>query len=187
MCTEHVAYLARTWRSWLCRMAVRVKSGRTASRLVSRPQWAVRRLGVTMTTGSMAEGSPCWESWEVTESLVSVSLWPMRHIKGHLIEKSPQQYAHCVSHSLCLWLEILWPHNLKHQTEVNNVLLFKLYTKDGNINTQMWGAVLVYNYHWPQWGSLLKENVRVYMVWRTKPCSITMHVCTHTYTHSLSP
>lgn len=90
MQSEHVAsYLTSAWRSWLCRMAVRVKSGRMASRLVSRPQWAAMRSGVTMTTGSTAEGSPCRESWEVTESLVSVSLWPVRHINTKLIETPP--------------------------------------------------------------------------------------------------
>lgn len=95
MRSEHVAsHLASAWRSWLCRMAVRVKSGRMASRLVSRPQWAVMRSGVTMTTGSAAEGSPCRESWEVAESLVSVSLWPVRHINRQLIEMHPQWLTH---------------------------------------------------------------------------------------------
>lgn len=59
-------------------MAARVKSGRMASRLVSRLQWAIMRLGVTMATGSAAEGSPGREGWEATESLASVSLWPVR-------------------------------------------------------------------------------------------------------------
>lgn len=87
MITQHVtSYPASPWRSWLWRRAVRVKSGRMASRLVSRPQWAAMRSGVTMTTGSAAEGSPCRESWEATESLVSVSLWPVRHINRRLIE-----------------------------------------------------------------------------------------------------
>lgn len=71
----------RAGRSWLSRMAVTVNSGRMASRFVSRPQWAVSRSGVTMTTGSTAEGSPCRESGDVTESLESVSLWPARYKK----------------------------------------------------------------------------------------------------------
>lgn len=103
---RHVtSYPASAWRSWLCRMAVRVKSGRMASRLVSRPQWAVMRSGVTMTTDSTDEGSPCRESWEVTELLVSVSLWPVRDINRHLIETPIQWLTHCVNH-VCLELEM---------------------------------------------------------------------------------
>lgn len=105
MWTQHVtSYLARAWRSWLCRMAVRVKSGRMASRLVSRPQWAVRRSGVTLTTGSTAKGSPCRESCEVMELLVSVSLWPARHINRGLTDTLPEKrFTYCKSR-LCLWL-----------------------------------------------------------------------------------
>lgn len=75
--TNHiVSHLANRWRSWFCLMAVRTKSGRTASRLVRTPQCAVRRSGVTMRVASTADS---WDSCEVTELLVSVSLWPTRH------------------------------------------------------------------------------------------------------------
>lgn len=117
---RHVtSYPASAWRSRLCRRAVRVKSGRMASRLLSRPQWAAMRSGVTMTTGSTAEGSSCWESGEITESLVSVSLWPVRHINRQQIEMPRQRFTHCVNH-ICLGLKMLWPHSQKKksQTEV---------------------------------------------------------------------
>lgn len=74
------SYPARAWRSRSCWRASRVKSGRMASRFVSRPQWAAMRSGVTITTGSRAVGTFCWESGEVMELVVSVSLWPAKHI-----------------------------------------------------------------------------------------------------------
>lgn len=75
------SYPASAWRSRLCRRAVRVKSGRMASRFVNRPQWAVIRSGVTITMGSTAVGTFCWESGVLTWLLVSVSLWPAKHTK----------------------------------------------------------------------------------------------------------
>lgn len=96
------SYPASAWRSWLCRRAVRVKSGRMASRLVSRSQWAAMRSGVTMTTGSTAEGASCWESGGVMQSLVSVSLWPVGHIDRELRIETPQQrFTHRVHH-ICM-------------------------------------------------------------------------------------
>lgn len=95
---HHVTlYLASACRSWLCLRAVRVKSGRMASRLVSRAQWAVMRSGVTMATWSTAEGSPCWESEKITESLVSVSLWPVKQINTQLIETPCPWFTRCVN------------------------------------------------------------------------------------------
>lgn len=107
------SYPPSTWRIWLCLRAVRVKSGRMASRLFSRPQWAVMSSGVTMTTGSTAGlPSSCWVSWEVTESLLSVSLWPVRHINRQLIETNCQSVCEPLARP---GLEILWLHLKKKQ------------------------------------------------------------------------
>lgn len=80
---DETSYPASDWRSRSCRTAVRVNSGRMASRFVSRPQWAIMRSGVTI-TGSSAVGAFCWESGEVMELLVSVSLWPVININEQL-------------------------------------------------------------------------------------------------------
>lgn len=81
-------------KSWLCLRAVRVKSGRMATRLLSRPQWAAIRPGVTTAT-ALAAGSSLWrEPGEKAESLVSVSLWPVRHIRRRLIE---MQFGWCTT------------------------------------------------------------------------------------------
>lgn len=81
---DETSYPASAWRSRSCRMAARVKSGRIANRFVSSPQWAIMRSGVTITTGFRAVGAFRWESGEVMELLVSVSLWPATHISEHL-------------------------------------------------------------------------------------------------------
>lgn len=81
---DETSYPASAWRSRSCRMAARVKSGRMANRFVSSPQWAIMRSGVTITTGFRAVGAFCWESGEVMELLVSVSLWPAIHISEQL-------------------------------------------------------------------------------------------------------
>lgn len=94
------SYPASASRSWLCLRAVRVKSGRMATRLFSRPQWAVMRSGVTTTTGFSAGSSLWWESGEEAESFVSVSLWPGRHINGWLIEMPCGWFTHCVKSNL---------------------------------------------------------------------------------------
>lgn len=72
---------------------MRVKSGRMASRFVSRPQWAIMRSGVTIATGSSAVGAFCWESGEVMELLVSVSLCPAIHINKQLQSSQIVQIA----------------------------------------------------------------------------------------------